>query len=440
MATKKISDVRTSLPGPKSAAMIERWGKAEAKTTGFQAPIAVQSGSGAIIYDADDNKFIDWTSGVLVTNIGHCHPKLVEKLAKSTSKILNCYEYPTEYRVRAAEGVVASAPAHLDTCFFLSTGGEATDAMIRIMKRKTGNYEIIGFYGGFHGRLYSPASAGGLSKVKKNFGPSMPGVIRSPFPYCYRCPFKMKKESCGYLCLEFLDDVVRANSGGQIAGLITEPYLGTGGFIFPPEGWMNRLEKWIREMGILFALDEVQSSFGRGGKMWFMEWEGLTPDIACAGKGIGSGVAQSAIVATSDIMSCLGRGELSSTAGGNPTACAATLAVLDVIEEEKLLDRAVAVGNVMKQRLKKIMASASHVGDVRGKGLVMGIEIVEDKEGKAPAPELCKKIVLECASRGLLVGIVGIYGNVIRVAPPLVITDGEVEESLDIMEEVLTAL
>lgn len=174
--------------------------------------------------------------------------------------------------------------------------------------------------------------------------------------------------------------------------------------------------------------------------MWFMEWEGLTPDIACAGKGIGSGVAQSAIVATSDIMSCLGRGELSSTAGGNPTACAATLAVLDVIKEENLLERTITVGEVMKKRLTKIMHKASHVGDVRGKGLVIGIEIVEDKESKIPAPELCKKIILECASKGLLVGIVGIYGNVIRVAPPLVITDSEVEESLDIMEEVLTAL
>lgn len=440
MTTRKIVNVKTKLPGPKSAAIIERWGKAEAKTTGFQAPIAVDRGRGAIIYDVDDNSFIDWTSGVLVTNIGHCHPKLVEKLAESTAKMLNCYEYPTDYRVRAAEGVVESSPAHLDTCFFLSTGGEATDAMMRIMKRKSGNHEIIGFYGGFHGRLYSPASAGGLSKTKKHFGPSMPGVIRAPFPYCYRCPFKMKKESCNNLCLEFLDDAVRANSCGEIAGLITEPYLGTAGFIFPPEGWMSKLEKWIMEMGVLFALDEVQSSFGRGGKMWFMEWEGLTPDIACAGKGIGSGVVQSAIVATSDIMSCLERGELSSTAGGNPTACAATLAVLQVIEEENLLERAIAVGDVMLKRLDKIMTSASHVGDVRGKGLVMGIEIVKDKESKEPAPELCRKIVLDCANKGLLVGIVGIYGNVIRVAPPLVITDSEVEESLDIVEEVLTAL
>ncbi|MDD5018341.1 MAG: aspartate aminotransferase family protein, partial [Eubacteriales bacterium] len=412
----------------------------EAKTTGFQAPIAVDRGRGAIIYDADDNKFIDWTSGVLVTNIGHCHPKLVEKLAESTSKILNCYEYPTEYRVRAAEGLIASTPKHLDTCFFLTTGGEATDAMMRIMKRKTGMHEIISFYGGFHGRLYSSASAGGLSKVKKKFGPTMPGIIRSPFPYCYRCPFRMKPESCHHLCLEFLDDVVRTNSCGEIAGLITEPYLGTGGFIFPPEGWMKSLEKWIREKGILFALDEVQSAFGRGGKMWFMEWEGLTPDIACAGKGIGSGIAQSALVATSDIMSCLGRGELSSTAGGNPIACAATIAVLDVLKKEKLIERSRKVGEVMLDRLMKAMQKATHVGDVRGRGLVIGIEIVEDKEGKSPAPELCKKIVLECANKGLLVGIVGIYGNVIRVAPPLVITDSEVEESLCIMEEVLTAL
>ena len=195
MKTRKIVDVKTRLPGPRSSEIIDRWGKVEAKTTGFQAPIAVGRGRGSIIYDADDNKFIDWTSGVLVTNIGHCHPKLVKALHDSTSKMLNCYEYPTEYRVKAAELLVGNSPEHLNTCFFLSTGGEATDAIIRIMKRKSGNFEIIGFHGGFHGRLYAPASVGGISKIKKGFGPSMSGVIRAPFPYCYRCPFKMKKET-----------------------------------------------------------------------------------------------------------------------------------------------------------------------------------------------------------------------------------------------------
>ena len=437
---RKIVNVKTPLPGPKSKELILRWGNAEAKTTGFQAPIAVDHGIGARIIDADGNVFIDWTSGVLVTNVGHCHPKLVAKVQESASKMLNCYEYPTEYRVKAAEELVKSAPQHLDTCFFLSTGGEATDAMMRIMKKKTGNYEIIGFYGGFHGRIYASASIGGMPRIKMDFGPSMPGVIRSPFAYCYRCPFQSTVDKCGNMCLEFLDDVVAANSTGSLAGVITEPYLGTAGFIFPPDGWMTALEKWIREKKILFSLDEVQSSFGRGGKMYYMEWEGLTPDIVAAGKGIGSGITQSALLARADVINCLGRGELSSTAGGNPVSCAATIAVLEIIKEEDLANKALRSGKIIKERLIKLQEKSKFIGDVRGRGLVMGIELVMDKKSKEPAPRLAQELVLCCADMGLLIGIVGLYGNVIRVGPPLVITDEEIEESLDIMEEILLSL
>jgi 4-aminobutyrate aminotransferase-like enzyme len=437
---RTIAQVSGPLPGPKSKALIEQWNKYEAKTTGFQAPIAVDRGEGARLWDVDGNRFIDWTSGVLVANVGHAHPRLAASIQEAAAKVLTTYEYPTQYRADAAEALVKSAPEHLDTCFFFCTGGETTDAMMRIMKKKTGSFEIIGFYGGFHGRLYSPASAGGMAKTKKCLGPTMPGVIRAPFPYCYRCPFNTTEDKCNFLCLEFMDEVVRANSTGSLAGLIVEPYLGTAGFIFPPQGWMPRLEQWIREQRILFALDEVQSSFGRAGKMWCMEWENLTPDLVSAGKGIGSGMPQAAILARSEVMGCMGRGELGSTNGGSPVSCAATLAVFDILKEENLIERSRTVGEYMMGRLKKMQKKAPHLGDVRGRGLVMGFEIVEDKKTKEPAPRLTQEIVLRCADKGLLVGIVGLYGNVIRVGPPLVITDDEVEESLDIMEEVLTSL
>ena len=181
-----IANVKTPLPGPKSSALILRWGKAEAKTTGFQAPIAVDHGLGARLIDADGNVFIDWTSGVLVANVGHCHPKLVAKVQEASSKILNCYEYPTNYRVEAADDLVNSAPKHLDTCFFFSTGGEVTDAMMRIMKKKTGNYEIIGFYGGFHGRIYASASAGGILQDQKRFRAIDAGCDQ--FAFCVLLP------------------------------------------------------------------------------------------------------------------------------------------------------------------------------------------------------------------------------------------------------------
>lgn len=436
----RITSVTTPVPGPKSRALIDRWRKAEAATTGYQAPVVWDRAEGVVVQDVDGNRYIDWTSGVLVTNVGHCHPRLREAVHEATDRLLNCYEFPTEYRVRAAEGLVRAAPPHLDTCFFLSTGSEATEAAMRIMKRKTGRFEIIGFHGGFHGRTFAAASAGGMQGPKKGYGPSMPGVIRAPFPYCYRCPFHSEPDRCGTMCLEFLDDIVRADSTGSIAGVITEPYQGASGFVFPPEGWLSQLETWARQRGILFTLDEVQSCFGRTGRMWAMDWEGVTPDIVCLGKGIGSGVPVSALLARSSAMDALGPGEMSSTAGGNPVSSAAVIAVLEIMQTGKLADNALRVGATMKERLLGIMEKCKYLGDVRGRGLVMGLEIVADKRTKQPSPELTRAVIDKCAEGGVLVGSVGLLRNVIRVAPPLVISEAEAEESVEIMESVLLSI
>jgi 4-aminobutyrate aminotransferase-like enzyme len=268
----------------------------------------------------------------------------------------------------------------------------------------------------------------------------LPGSIRVPFPYCYRCPFKANPENCGQLCLDFLDDSVRANSTGSLAGVLVESYLGAAGFIFAPEGWFPKLEAWIRQRGLLFALDEVQSSFGRTGKFFAMEWEGLKPDLVCIGKGIGSGVPASAIGARGDVIGVLGAGEMSSTMGGNPVSCAAVSAVIDIMQREKLEQNALRIGALMKARLLEMMERSPYIGDVRGMGLVMGVELVKDKATKEPAPDLTRKLIDVTAQRGLLIGSVGIFGNVVRVAPPLVITEAEAHESLDIFEKALSLL
>ena len=437
----KYANVTTLIPGPKSKALLDEWHQYEADKTGYQAQVAIHHGEGALLEDVDGNRFIDWTSGVLVTNVGHCHPRLVKAVQEASARMLNIYEYCSEYRVRAARALVQAAPAHLDTCFFLSVGSEATDSAMKIMKRYSGKYEIIGFYGGFHGRTMSTASAGGLAKPKKGFGPATPGMIRTPFPYCYRCPFKSQPDKCGFMCLDFLDDVVRANSTDSLAGLIVEPYLGTAGFIFPPEGWLPRLEKWIREKNILFTLDEVQSSYGRTGKMWAMEWEGLTPDIVTVGKGIGSGISVAALLARKSVVDgALGKGELGSTYGGNPVSCAAVTSVLDIMQSDKVVENAHKIGVIFRERLTGMVEKAAHLGDVRGMGLVWGLELVVDKATKEPASALALKLIDSCAQRGLLVGAVGIFGNVVRVAPPLVINEDQAHESLDIMEEALGSL
>ena len=436
-----IVNLKTPIPGPKSKELIERWLRVEADSTGYQAAVVWDEGRGCTVTDVDGNTYIDWTSGVLVTNVGHCHPHLVKAICESSKKLLNNYECPNTYRVLAAEKLTRALPDHMDKCFFLSAGSETVEAALRIMKRKTGNFEIIGFCGGFHGRTYAAASVGGLGGPKRGFGPPMPGVIRAPFPYFYRCPFASKTEQeCADKHLEALDDVVRANSCGSLAGLIVEPYQGAAGFIFPPAGYLKRLEDWALDKGILLTVDEVQSSYGRTGSQWAHTLEGLEPDLMCVGKGIGCGVPVAAIAGRGEVFACLGKGEMSSTYGGNPTGSAAVIAVLEIMEKENLAENAVRMGAVIMERLKQTQQKSKHLGEVRGRGLVMGLELVKDKKTKEPAPELIHPIIDRCAAAGLLVGSVGIFGNVIRVAPPLVITEAEVHESCDIMEKVLLSL
>ena len=438
---RKYANVTGPIPGKNSARYLRQWTEYEADKTGYQAQVAIDHGSGAMLYDADGNAFIDWTSGVLVTNVGHCHPKLVEAVQQCSAKILNVYEYCNPYRADAARDLVSIAPPHLNRCFFLSTGSEATDSAVRIMKRATGKFEILSFFGGFHGRTLSTASIGGLAKTKKRFGPMLPGQIRIPFPYCYRCPFHSCPDRCGMMCLEFGDDIVRANSTGELAGFIGEPYLGTAGFVIPPEGYWKKMESWLRELGILFTLDEVQSSYGRTGTMWAMEQEGITPDIVTVGKGIGSGVSTSALLMRKDVVDqAMGQGELGSTYGGNPVSCAAVSAVIQIFREERLLEKMRPVAQIFAQRLPKLLELSPYVGDVRGRGLVWGIELVEDKKTKEPAPGRVRQLIDLCASHGLLIGSVGMYGNVVRVGPPLVINEAQAHESLDIMETCIQLL
>ncbi|NQT93247.1 MAG: aspartate aminotransferase family protein [Lentisphaerae bacterium] len=419
------------IPGPKSKALLARWHKVEADVVGFQAPVVWQSGKGCVITDVDGNTYIDWTSGVLVTNVGHCHPHLVAETNKAAELLLNNYECPTEYRVRAAERLVKALPRHLNRCFFLSTGSEAIEAAIRLMRRKSGRFEIVTFEGGFHGRTAGAAAMGGMAGPKREYGPTLPGTIRLPFPNPYRDPYGWCQDGPRFTkYFDHVETILAANSTGSLAGVLVEPYQGAAGFIFPPKGWLKRLEEWLRDKGMLFTLDEVQSSYGRTGKMWAMEHEQLTPDIVTIGKGIGSGVAVSAVAARSGVFSCLRKGEMSSTLGGNPVASAAVIAVLDIMEKERLPARAVRMGSLFRRKLQAVAREYKYLGDIRGQGLVMGLEFVKNKKSKEPAPELIHPIIEAAARHGVLVGSVGVYGNVIRVAPPLVITPAEIEESV----------
>jgi 4-aminobutyrate aminotransferase-like enzyme len=438
---KKIANVKGSLPGPKGKVLLEKWHKYEADVAGFQAPVVWDHALGSVVTDVDGNTYLDWTCGVLVTNVGHCHPHLVEAVRKASGRLLNNYECANVERIEAAERLVKALPKHLDKCFFLSTGSEATEGAARLMKRKTGKFEIISFEAGFHGRTTSAAAMGGMPGPKRGYGPSVPGSIRVAYPNPYRDPLGFcdgDPEFKKYF--EYLEFIVAANSVGSLAGVIAEPYQGASGFIFPPKGWLKKLEEWAHRKGLLVTIDEVQSSYGRTGKMWAVDHEDVKCDIMTIGKAIGCGVPVSAVAATSDVFSCLNKGEMSSTLGGNPVASAAVSAVLDILDQAPLGRTGAARGAYMLGRLKGRAAKCPYLGEVRGMGLVMGLEFVKDKKTKEPAPSLIKPLMVDAAEHGLLIGSVGFYGNVIRVAPALTMTRGELDESLEIMEGCLSRL
>jgi 4-aminobutyrate aminotransferase-like enzyme len=310
-----------------------------------------------------------------------------------------------------------------------------------LIKRKIGKFEIISFEAGFHGRTTAAAAMGGMPGPKRGYGPSLPGSIRVIFPNPYRDPFGFCDDGPQFKkYFDYLECAVASNTTGSLAGVMVEPYQGASGFIFPPKGWLKQLELWAHSKGLLLAVDEVQASYGRTGKMWAIEHDDVKPDILTIGKAIGCGAPVSAVAATSDVFSCLGKGEMSSTLGGNPVASAAVCAVLDIFERESLVDNSARMGRYMLERLKAMATNCKYLGDVRGMGLILGLEFVKDKRTKEPAPELIKPLIVDAANHGLLIGSVGFHGNVIRVAPPLAITAQQADESLAIMEGCLSRL
>lgn len=425
------------VPGEHSREYLDLSGQYEPTASRDQVPLVWEHAEGVWVTDVDGNRYLDFTSGVLVTNLGHTHPALVEAVRAQAGRLMNCYSFPTPERVNLAQRLVESLPANLNRAFLLSTGSDATEAAMRIARRYTGKYEILAFYGAFHGRTYGAMGVAGSSSTRRKFGPPVPGGIMAPYAYCYRCIYGKRFPDCQFHCIQVLDRVIASSSSDDLGTVMVEPYQGTAGFVFPPDGWLSELEKWARERELVLIVDEVQSSFGRTGKLYAIEWEDVHPQLLCLGKGLGSGVASSAVAAESKVLEGMAPGELSSTWGGNPLASAASLAVFQVMKDEKLPENAERVGAVLKAALLDAQKRQSCIGDVRGKGLVIGLEFVDSRDGISPAPELTKRIILEAARRGLILGKVGLYANVIRVAPPLVIKEEEALLGAEILEEAI---
>lgn len=429
-----------TIPGPKSQEYLKIAAACEPPCAADQSPIVWDHGQGVWVWDVDGNSYIDFTSGVLVTNLGHNHPGLVKAIQDQAPRLMNTYSFPTPERITASDRLVKTFPKNLDRVFMLSTGAEATEAALRVARRYTGKQEVLSFHGAFHGRTYGAMGVAGSQGTRRGFGVPVPGGIVAPYGYCYRCFYDKTYPDCGMYCIKALDQLIAGTSSGDLGAVIVEPYQGAAGFIFPPEGWLPALANWAKERDLVLIVDEVQASFGRTGRMYAIEWEGVEPNMLCLGKGMGSGIPASAVAAESRIFECMAPGELSSTWGGNPLASAAVLAVLDAMEEEQLPERARKLGEYLKPRLDALQKKYSFLGDVRGRGLVFGLEIVEPGGEKKPSPELCRRIIHGAAERGLLLGKVGQFGNIIRVAPPLVILPEELNLAIDIFDTVFAQL
>jgi 4-aminobutyrate aminotransferase/(S)-3-amino-2-methylpropionate transaminase len=338
-----------------------------------------------------------------------------------------------------AEKLAQITPGNLKKTFFTSSGAESNEGAMRLAKTYTGKRELIALQASFHGRTYATLSITGNSARKKRAGPYMPGVSFAPAPYCYRCPFDMTPDTCQMRCAEYLEDIIHFDTYNDVAAFVVEPILGEGGIITPPEPYFKKAKEVLDHYKILLLVDEVQTGFCRTGKMFGIEHYGVVPDIITMAKAIANGFPLGGFIAKAEIADSFQPGEHLSTFGGNPVSCAAALATIDFMEKENLAGKATIGEKLIKDKLATLKARYTIIGDVRGKGLMIGIELVKD-QAKTPAADAATAIRQKCLERGLLIGVGGVFANVLRLQPPLVITESELDKVLTILEKCLSEL
>ncbi|MBI5043596.1 MAG: acetyl ornithine aminotransferase family protein [Nitrospirae bacterium] len=427
------------LPGPKAKAIIEKDKKyvSPSYTRGY--PLVAVDGKGAIITDPDGNRFLDFTSGIAVCSTGHCHPKIIKAITEQAKKLIHMSGTDFYYPVQAelAERLVKLFKGNKPRkVFFGNSGAEAIEAAFKLSRFHSKRQMVIAFYGAFHGRTMGALSLTASKSIqRKYYSPLVPGVIHIPYAYCYRCPYNLIYGECDIECVSWIEEVIfrRSIPAEEVAAIFVEPIQGEGGYIVPPPEFHTRLFRIAQSYGILYVADEVQTGIGRTGRMFAMEHFDIVPDIICLAKGIASGMPISAMIAYSDIMDWV-PGSHASTFGGNPVACAAALATLDLVEKS-LMNNARVVGDYLISELKKMQRRYEVIGDVRGKGLMIGVELVKDRETKTMAIKERDFFVKKAFERGLL--LLGCGSNSIRLAPPLIITKADANRALAIIEEVL---
>jgi 4-aminobutyrate aminotransferase / (S)-3-amino-2-methylpropionate transaminase / 5-aminovalerate transaminase len=437
--------VVTEIPGPKSRALIERRAEAVPRAVFLTAPIFIESASGAILRDVDGNQLIDLGAGLAVLNVGNTAPAVVEAIRQQLEQVLHTCQHVTltEGYLELAERLNTLVPGDVPRkTMFVNSGAEAVENAVKIARYFTKRPAVAVFDHAFHGRtLLAMTMTAKAMPYKSGLGPFAPEVYRLPLAYPYRCPTGASPEDCGPSCAEAAITMIDKQIGPEnLACLVIEPVSGEGGFIVPAPGFIPRLADYCRDHEILFVADEVQTGFGRTGRMFAIEHEGVVPDLVAMAKSLGGGMPIGAVTGRAEVMESVHVGGLGGTYGGNPLSCAAALAVLDTIERDGLLERADHIGGQMLERLRGMADRFASIGDVRGRGAMVAMELVEDRETKAPAKQAASRLIEECYRQGVVILKAGTFDNVIRLLPPLTIDDGLLAEGLEVVEKALAAV
>jgi len=404
----------------------------------YYYPFVVEKGKGCIIEDIDGNEYVDFNAGLGAMNVGHCHPEVVKAIAKQSERLLH-YSYTDfyyRYAVELAEKLNEITPGDFTKkVFFSGSGAESIEAFAKVARWHSKRPLFLAYTGAFHGRSMGALSFTASSIVQKaRYFPTMPGVYHVPFAYCYRCPYKMSLPDCNYWCVDFIEELVLKKyvPPNEVAAALIEPIQGEGGYVVPPPEYHKRLKKLYDKYGILYAVDEVQCGMGRTGKWWAIEHFGVVPDIICSSKALGGGISLGATIGRAEIFDW-DAGSHCTTLGGTPVACEASLATIRVIEKEKLMENATRIGDHIMKRMREVMETSDIVGDVRGKGLMIGVEIVKDKKSKARFGQGSHDIIHKAWKKGVVA--IGAGENCFRIAPPLVITKDQADFGVDVLTE-----
>jgi len=434
--------IKTKLPGPKASALIDKDNNFVSPSYTRSYPFVARKAKGLWMEDMDGNLFLDFTAGIAVCATGHCHPQVVDAIKKQADMLLHMsgtdFYYPSQ--ILLAEKLVSIAPGEKQKkVYFGNSGAEAVEAAFKLARWHTRRELNIAFFGAFHGRTMGALSLTASKAIqKKHYNPLVPGITHIPYAYCYRCPYHLTYPKCDVYCARWIEDTLFRTTipAEEVAAIIVEPIQGEGGYVSPPPEFHQTLYRIAKNYGILYIVDEVQSGMGRTGKMFAIEHFDVVPDMIALAKGIASGMPLGALIATADIMDWEA-GSHASTFGGNPISCQAALATIDLLEKE-LITNADVQGRRLEKGLLKMQAEHECIGDVRGKGLMLGAELVKDRESKEPAAKLRNAIIAKSFEKGLL--LLGCGANTVRFSPALTVSADEIDVCLSMFDDIIRAL